>query len=107
MLRQLTTPDVCGSGLPEGNSYLGSQYQIGHTYFCDVVSFAQRYLASSEKKRHRVLFTGKGAALDPVAALWRYSLNPLMTQYLSGIDAVERDALLARAESVLLAGTDA
>ena len=88
----------------DGNSYLGSQYQIGHTYFCDVVSFAHQYLVSSEKRRNRVLFNGKGAALDPVETLWRYSLAPLLTQYLSGIDSDERDTLLERAESVLLTG---
>ena len=87
-----------------GNSYLGEQYQIGHTYFCDVVSFAQRYLAATEARRNRVLFSGRGVALDPVLTLWRYSLKPLMTQYLSGIDAVERDALLLRAEALLLTG---
>lgn len=85
--------------------YLGSQYQIGHTYFCDVVSFTQQYLASSEKKRNRVLFNGKGAALDPVATLWRYSLAPLISQYLSGVDSAERDTFLARAEAVILLGT--
>ena len=90
--------------LIDGNGYLGSQYEIGHTYFCDVVSFVHRYLASSERRRNRVLFNGKGTALDPINALWRYSLAPLMTQYLSGIDATERDGLLARAESVLLLG---
>ncbi len=91
----------------DGNSYLGSQYEIGHTYFCDVVSFVHRYLTSSERRRNRVLFDGSGAALDPVTALWRYSLAPLMTQYLSGIDAGERDALISRAESVLLVGASA
>ena len=89
----------------EGNSYLGSQYQIGHTYFCDVVSFGHRYLHSSEKRRNRILFNAKGAALDPVETLWRYSLAPLLTQYLSGIDSVERDALLNSAASVLLTGS--
>lgn len=93
--------------LIDSNSYLGSQYQIGHTYFCDVVSFAHRYLASSEKRRNRVLFNGRGTALDPVGALWRYSLAPLMTQYLSGIDAVERDVLITRAETILVAGPGA
>lgn len=88
----------------DSNSYLGSQYEIGHTYFCDVVAFAHRYLASSEKRRNRVLFNAKGVALDPVETLWRYSLAPLLMQYLSGIDSVERDALLKRAADVLLAG---
>jgi 5-methylcytosine-specific restriction protein B len=91
----------------ESNSYLGSQYQIGHTYFCDVVSFAYRYLASSDKKLQRVLFSGKGAALNPVDTLWRYSLEPLMTQYLSGIDSAERNAVMARAKSIVLEGADA
>jgi 5-methylcytosine-specific restriction enzyme B len=91
----------------KGSSYLGSRYQIGHTYFCDVFSFADRFLSSSEKRRNRVLFSGKGTALDPVVALWRYSLEPLMTQYLSGIDAAEGDALMARAESLLLSGAPA
>lgn len=90
--------------LIDGNNYLGPQYQIGHTYFCDVVSFAHRYLIASERRRNRVLFNSKGSALDPVLALWRYSVNPLMNQYLSGIDAMERDALMERAETVLLAG---
>lgn len=88
----------------DGNSYLGSQYEIGHTYFCDVVSFAHRYLVSSEKRRNRVLFNSRGMALDPVDTLWRYSLAPLLTQYLSGIDFAEREALLTRAAGILLAG---
>jgi 5-methylcytosine-specific restriction enzyme B len=91
--------------LIDGSAYLGSQYQVGHTYFCDVVSFVQQYLASSEKKRNRVLFNGKGAALEPVATLWRYSLAPLISQYLSGIDSAERDSFLAQAESIILSGT--
>lgn len=88
----------------DSNSTLGSQYQIGHTYFCDVVAFAHRFLVASEKRRNRVLFNGRGAALDPVIALWRYSLRPLLEQYLSGISTDERDALLRNAESILCAG---
>ncbi len=89
----------------DGNSYLGPQYQIGHTYFCDVVSLVHRYLMASERRRNRVLFNGNGSALDPILALWRYSVNPLINQYLSGVDAGERDALIKRAEAVLLTGT--
>jgi len=91
--------------LIDGSSYLGSQYQIGHTYFCDIVSFAQRYLISSEKKRNRLLFNAKGAALDPVLALWRYSVKPLIIQYLSGVDTEERTAFIARAEAIILQGS--
>jgi 5-methylcytosine-specific restriction protein B len=93
--------------LIDGNSILGPQYQIGHTYFCDVVAFAHRFLIASEKRRNRVLFSGRGGALDPVMALWRYSLKPLLEQYLSGIDSDERDALLKSAEAVLLSDGNA
>jgi 5-methylcytosine-specific restriction protein B len=86
----------------DGNSYLGSQYEIGHTYFCDVVGFSHLYLTSSEKKRRSVLFNGKGAALEPVDTLWRYSLEPLLTQYLSGIDSGERERIIKQARGVLL-----
>jgi 5-methylcytosine-specific restriction protein B len=74
----------------DSNSYLGPQYQIGHTYFCDVVSFAQSYLLSSEKRRN--------CSMQEVwRSTQRYSLAPLLTQYLSGIDSAERDALFTRA----------
>jgi 5-methylcytosine-specific restriction protein B len=89
----------------EASSYLGPQYQIGHTYFCDVVSFAQQYLVSSEKRRNRVLFNKTGAALDPVVGLWLYAIGPLLEQYLSGIDATERKGLMDRAQSLLLQAT--
>jgi 5-methylcytosine-specific restriction protein B len=84
------------------NEYLGPQYQIGHTYFCDVVYFAQIFLSASEKRRNRVLFTRAGKALDPVVTLWRFAIGPLLEQYLSGIDANERQTILSRAQSILL-----
>jgi 5-methylcytosine-specific restriction protein B len=86
------------------NSYLGPQYQIGHTYFCDIVAFAHQFLIGSERRRNRVLFNRSGGALDPVAALWRYSLQPLLEQYLSGIDSAERDTLVRHARSLVLEG---
>lgn len=87
--------------LIETHPFLGRQYQIGHTYFCDVVYFAGRVLAE-EPKRQRLLFTKAGDARTPVERLWRYSLKPLIEQYLSGVDAGERDKVLRSAESVLM-----
>ena len=79
---------------------LGPQYEIGHTYFCDVVSFVERDLAICN--RSRVLFTKRGDGRDEtIGALWRYSLLPLLEQYLSGIDGTERQQFLRRAELVL------
>jgi len=90
--------------LIEQHSLLGRQYQVGHTYFCDVVAFAQTYLAASETRRTYVLFNRKGDALEPVIALWRYSLKPLLEQYLSGADSTERDKLIETIADVMLNG---
>lgn len=87
----------------EANSYLGPQYQIGHTYFCDVVDFVGLYLTASETKRQRVLFNGRGAALEPLESLWRFAIEPLLSQYLSGVDNAARTSILDQAERVLLA----
>jgi 5-methylcytosine-specific restriction enzyme B len=92
--------------LIERHPSLGSQYQIGHTYFCDIVSFAERDLET--RNRPRVLFTKRGDGRDEtIGALWRYSLSPLLEQYLSGIDTVERETFLKKAETVIRQGTDA
>lgn len=88
--------------LIEGNDYLGRNYEIGHTYFCDAVAFAHRFLLASDGSRNRVLFNYNGDAIEPVKALWRYSLRPLLEQYLSGVDKSERNSFLDKIASALL-----
>jgi 5-methylcytosine-specific restriction protein B len=87
------------------SSLLGRDYEIGHTYFFDVVGL----LASAEYMNRRVragrfLWSKKGDALTPVRDLWRMSLEPLLDQYLQGVDAESRKAELARLSTVFLAG---
>ena len=77
---------------------LGPNYQIGHTYFCDVVSFARNDLAA-KPSRQRLLFNKKNQAIAPVDSLWKYSLRPLLEQYLSGVDGAERDEILRQVAS--------
>lgn len=93
--------------LIDGNEYLGENYQIGHTYFCDAVAFAQAYLLATDRRRNQVLFDGRGNAIDPVRSLWRYSLRPLLMQYLAGVDVSESRAFLIKVEGALLSGTRA
>jgi 5-methylcytosine-specific restriction enzyme B len=82
---------------------LGPQYQIGHTYFCDVVSFVESDLAT--RNRQYVLFNRRGDGREEtIGTLWRYSLQPLLEQYLSGTDGRERDAFLKSAETVFKTG---
>jgi 5-methylcytosine-specific restriction protein B len=82
---------------------LGPNYQIGHTYFCDVVSFVRNDLVAKPSRR-RVLFNRNSQAIAPIESLWKYSLRPLLQQYLSGVDGAECAALLRQAEAVLMKG---
>ncbi|OPY81717.1 MAG: 5-methylcytosine-specific restriction enzyme B [Syntrophus sp. PtaU1.Bin005] len=86
-------------------NYLGPQYQIGHTYFCDVVYFSQRSL-SAKSGQSRLLFNAKGHAREPISALWKYALSPLIEQYLSGAEQTDRQNFMNRARNVLINGTD-
>ena len=52
----------------------------------------------------RFLWSKKGEALSPVRDLWRMSLEPLVDQYLQGVDAESRTAELSRLSRVFLTG---
>jgi 5-methylcytosine-specific restriction protein B len=83
---------------------LGQQYEIGHTYFCDVISFIVEDLAAV-RGRQKLLFSKTGHARDEtVGRLWRYSLEPLIQQYLSGTDVAETRLFIDRVKTVLLKG---
>lgn len=88
----------------ERHPSLGPQYQVGHTYFCDVVYFVEKDLAA-RPGRHFVLYSPKGHGRDnTIGALWKYSLKPLLEQYLSGVDAGEKQTFLSTVEGLLLRG---
>ncbi len=82
---------------------LGKQYEIGHTYFADIVDFLKVDIWG-RKKKGRVLFDAKNKWKEPVQQLWAHSLKPLLEQYLSGVESSERSSFLRRIESILEKG---
>ena len=88
------------------SALLGRDYEIGHTYFFDIVGL----LAGSEHLHRKTrasqfLWNRKRQALTPVQHLWLMSLEPLIDQYLQGVDAEARRGELARLGDVFLNGT--
>ena len=71
---------------------LGSQYEIGHTYFFDVIVFLRNFLGQRPTRKLNYLWNKRGEALEPVAQVWRVSVRPLLEQYLAGLDATARNA---------------
>ncbi|WP_438033747.1 AAA family ATPase [Sorangium sp. So ce204] len=80
---------------------LGEEYEIGHTYFFDVVSFLQEELAGTKRKRTFLWKSGKPES--PVSRLWSLSLKPLLHEYLRGLEPVPRAQELGRLEEAFLA----
>jgi 5-methylcytosine-specific restriction enzyme B len=84
---------------------LGRDYEIGHTYFFDVIGLLSRAEHLHRKTRASLfLWTRKGEALSPVRDLWRMSLEPLLDQYLQGVDVASRQFEVKRLAGVFLNG---
>jgi 5-methylcytosine-specific restriction protein B len=82
---------------------LGKQFEIGHTYFADVVDF-MKLNVMTRKQKGVVLFTRKGTWKEPVQQLWTHSLRPLLDQYLTGIESNEKSSFVGRIQSILETG---
>lgn len=75
---------------------LGQQYEVGHTYFLDVVGLIARSprVQAGRSWRGRYLWSGTGQAQPPLIDLWTHSLEPLLAEYLAGVAPDARDEQL-------------
>ncbi len=82
---------------------LGADYEIGHTYFFDVVGFVadQPRLRSSATAPGNYLWGVDGQPTAALVDLWSHSLEPLLGDYLSGLDGGARDAHVRELEDGL------
>lgn len=65
---------------------LGADFVLGHVFFIEAVAFLHQFLQPYSQSLKTYLFTVKGGWRDPVEKLWKFSLNPLLKEYLSGLD---------------------
>lgn len=93
---EVLNKQICDSPL------LGSQYEIGHTYFFDVAVFLRNSLGTRPTRKQNYLWNRKGEALEPVELVWKLSLRPLLEQYLAGQEAAARNTELERLSKSLL-----
>jgi 5-methylcytosine-specific restriction protein B len=88
-----------------GSRLLGEQYEIGHTYFFDVVGFVERWPKVRPRGQRPKRYLWKDdKPLPPAIALWRFSLKPLLDEYLAGIEPDARDREVAKLREVFLDG---
>jgi 5-methylcytosine-specific restriction protein B len=87
---------------------LGPQYEVGHTYFFDVVLFLQNELID-KTLGHKFYLYQKGKPRDngAVQRLWKLSLEPLLKEYLSGLREDERKGELDRLKNAFYSPPEA
>ena len=86
---------------------LGRDFEIGHTYVFKITGLLERAEYLHRRNRAgRFLWSRRGDPLPPVRDLCLLSLEPLIDQYLQGVDAESRDAELVRLGGVFLQGGD-
>ena len=83
-----------------GSELLGPQYEIGHTYLLDAVSFLRDDIEG--RRPSSFLWDRKGRARRPVEQTWNLSLKPLILEYLAGLDAKSSKTEIDRLASVFL-----
>lgn len=83
------------------SALLGPQYEVGHTYLLDVVAFLKDDLGPRPRNRRSFLWSKDGAR-PPVEQVWQLSLQPLLHEYLSGLEASAREAELNRLKGAFL-----
>lgn len=86
---------ICKSAL------LGSQYEIGHTYFFDAIHFLRLELRGAQRVRKHLLWRNNEPT-KPLTDLWNLALRPLLREYLSGLDANTHHAEIDKLEKVFL-----
>lgn len=86
--------------------HLGSQYELGHTYYFDASFFVGNWLRGRKTlSGGGVLWATNGKPRPGLNDLWTYSLEPLLMQYLGGLEADVAASERARLKAVLFSGT--
>lgn len=84
--------------------HLGPQYELGQSYYFDAAFFVGNWLRGRKSLTGGVLWTKAGIPRPPLNDLWRFSLEPLVMQYLAGLDIDVATAECARLRAVLMTG---
>ncbi|WP_175489355.1 McrB family protein [Neolewinella agarilytica] len=80
---------------------LGKQYQIGHTFFAEIVDIYYRYheLEGKKRKMKTPLFGENG----PAKTLWEISIAPIISAFLGNHDSQHREETISHFYTLYLA----
>jgi len=79
---------------------LGKQYQIGHTFFADIIDIAYQFSGRKGYIKQLPLFPKGG----PVEALWNISIEPMLNAFFGNFDETQKKDRLCEMRNILLDG---
>lgn len=83
------------SEIPE----LGKEYQLGHTFFGEIVDIYKSYKEiGGYKSLQKQLYRTKG----PVSILWDISIEPMLKSFLGNMEPEQSDVILKELNAILL-----
>jgi 5-methylcytosine-specific restriction protein B len=80
----------------ENEKELGSDFVLGHVFFIEAVAFLHYFLQPYSQSLQSYLFKANGGWRDPIEKLWRFSLNPLLKEYLAGLDQESQTQIMKK-----------
>jgi len=79
---------------------LGKQYEIGHTFFAEIVKIHKSFMELNSMSRRMSLFRKPGA----LQVLWSISICPILEAYFGNMDLNMRKQSISKIETIFLKG---
>jgi len=74
-------------------AFLGPQYVVGHTYFSETLPMVADRIEGRTRQMRNFFWDSSGPR-PPLQALWDHHLQPLLEQYLAGLEGSQREERL-------------
>lgn len=81
---------------------LGERYEVGHTYFFDIVPLLERQMPPKRASTAKQFLWHSGQPQYALTSLWELTLKPLLSEYLAGLDATEAEQAVAQLRQAFL-----
>ncbi|MGR3174966.1 MAG: McrB family protein [Candidatus Scalindua sp.] len=83
-----------------GFEELGKQFQIGHTFFAEIIDVAKQFYGRERYFNKVPLFKANG----PVETLWNISIEPMLHAFFGNFDETQKNEHLSEMKEILFDG---
>ena len=83
---------------------LGDQFQIGHTFFVELVDIYNSFISIEGKKTPKIYYSTKDKNRDegPAFVLWTISIEPMLNAFLGNLDEDEKNDVIGKFKEIYM-----